>query len=91
MRGYAALKTIAFSCHTNLGIVKALPALGSRLAKVFQSVIEAFQLVLFPPTRVSMEDRLPACKDKSEADLTHFRPLLEKLDNLLEGQEFDIL
>ena len=52
--GYAALKAKAFSYETDLGIVKALPALGSRLAKVFQSVIEAFQLVLFPPTRVSI-------------------------------------
>lgn len=78
------MKAIAFSYDTDLGIVKALPALGSRLVK-------AFQLVLFPPTRVSIKDRLPARKDKSEANLMYFRPLLEKLDNLLDGQEFDIL
>jgi hypothetical protein len=72
-------------------IVKAVLSALGRLGKVFQLVIEAFKSVLFSPIRVSMEDQLPACTDKSEADLAHFRPLLEKLDNLLKGQEIDIL
>jgi hypothetical protein len=88
---YAAFKLVAFynMLYKSGPIKHGLSTLSPNRKVVFNTIIDAFQKVLSPSTRKTLEDRLLGCTDKANAERHHFAFVLHALDAVLSGGEID--